>query len=327
MATDLRPPARDNALIMETCVPNSGRGRPRTVATTALEDAIVEVVSADAPVSVRQVFYRLVARSAVEKTDAAYGRVGNLLLRLRREGRIRDGDIHDGSRACAPNGVGYGGPDDVSFAEQVAGIYRRDAWTRASRRPVVVVESRSAASVVDGVCREWGVDLWPLGGWSSESMLFLLAQDLCWWLQEGGSPLCLYFGDCDPAGRRIGENAAERLGPIADRNWPTWAEPVRSVQWQRIAVTDAQAADDTDEELVPCRQTIKEGQRRLKGYPFSFTVELEAIPAPRLRALLHQRLSSFCPTDELRALRAAEQAERQTIRRLVEDGALSAQSC
>ncbi len=156
-------------------------------------------------------------------------------------------------------------------------------------------------------------------------MLFLLARDLCWWLTDGSTPLCLYLGDCDPAGRQIGEDAAKRLGSIAERNWPSWAQAIRSVQWQRLAVTDAQATDDTDAELVPCRQPVKEGQQRLNGYPFNFTVELEALPAPRLRSLLQQRLSSLCPISELRTLRAAEQAERQTIRRMVKDGALCGQ--
>lgn len=49
---------------METCVPNSSRGRPRTAETLALEDAIIEVISTDAPVSVRQVYYRLVAEAS-----------------------------------------------------------------------------------------------------------------------------------------------------------------------------------------------------------------------------------------------------------------------
>lgn len=62
------------------------------------------------------------------------------------------------------------------------------------------------------------------------SMLFLLARNPSWWSQQGNSPLCLYLAT--------------------------------------VTLLDAESGrtpHNADMELVPCRQPVKEGQRRLRG--------------------------------------------------------------
>jgi hypothetical protein len=74
--------------------------RRRTKAEmTDLRDAIVSVLEADHPMTVRQVFYQLVVRGAVEKTEQAYqGVVIRLLSDMRLSGDVSWSWIVDESR-------------------------------------------------------------------------------------------------------------------------------------------------------------------------------------------------------------------------------------
>jgi len=71
-----------------------GRGDMDTI-----REAIYEVLEADNPMTVRQVFYQLVGRGAIEKTEAEYKQtIGRLLTEMRRAGEIPFDWIADNTR-------------------------------------------------------------------------------------------------------------------------------------------------------------------------------------------------------------------------------------
>ena len=59
----------------------------------AIREAIYEAVEVDRPMTVRQVFYRLVSNGAIRKTEAEYQTVVRLLSSMRRAGEIPFGWI------------------------------------------------------------------------------------------------------------------------------------------------------------------------------------------------------------------------------------------
>jgi hypothetical protein len=66
--------------------------RRTKVGIDSLEQAILDVVSRHAPMTVRQVFHQLVSLGLIEKTDAEYrGVVVRLLTRLRMAGSCSEG--------------------------------------------------------------------------------------------------------------------------------------------------------------------------------------------------------------------------------------------
>lgn len=287
--------------------------RPRSLERLLLEDAICGIVAADRPVTIRNVYYRLVT-AGHPKTDAFYNRVKRLGVNLRREGRIPYPDIVDASRAGL-NHTGVSGPTDEAFAREVAALYRRDAWASEGLRPIVIVESRSIAGAVSETCSYHGADLWPLGGWPSESMLYNLAS--CF---VGGDewPIACYIGDYDPAGLAIRGHVRARVEAIAAQCWsvPLGGE---DYGWHDVAVT---AEQYHDARFIAARSPAKVAALRQHPYPYDATLEAEAIPAPELRALLSAVLDDLMPRHRLDALRLTERAERSTIRERIASGAL-----
>jgi hypothetical protein len=63
-----------------------------------IDQAIIDAVAEDAPVTLRGVFYRAESAGAVDKTESAYRLVGRQLVKLRRRGRVPYADITDGTR-------------------------------------------------------------------------------------------------------------------------------------------------------------------------------------------------------------------------------------
>ena len=51
-------------------------------------DAMLRIVSADHPMTLRGLFYRLVSEGLIPKTENEYEKVGRYLLKLRRDGVI-----------------------------------------------------------------------------------------------------------------------------------------------------------------------------------------------------------------------------------------------
>jgi hypothetical protein len=75
------------------------RERRTRAEVQAIREAITSVLTADHPQTVRQVFYQLVARAVIEKTEKEYqGTVARLLSEMRLEDKIRWDWIVDESR-------------------------------------------------------------------------------------------------------------------------------------------------------------------------------------------------------------------------------------
>src|SRR5262245_19132236 len=103
-----------------------------------LREIIVNLVRADAPMTVRQVFYQLVSLGAIEKSDAEYrGVVVRQLTRLRLEGRVPWSAITDGTRWMRKS-VRYGSVEEALEATKQP--YRRDYWRELDEYVVIWLE-------------------------------------------------------------------------------------------------------------------------------------------------------------------------------------------
>ena len=101
------------------------RARSTQAQLAEVRRAIVAAVEADAPVTLRGVFYRVVSMGAVPKTEKAYKQVTRELLKLRRDGAVRYDDITDGSR-WTMRAETWSGLDEMLADAAVS--YRRALW-------------------------------------------------------------------------------------------------------------------------------------------------------------------------------------------------------
>ena len=145
----------------------------------------------------------------VEKSDRGYRHVQYQLTEMRREGLIPYGWITDATRRGFHVQT-FGGAAD--FLRRVAGLYREDMWRYSPHFVEVWSESRSIAGVIEGVCRDLAVSLYPAGGFSSITLAYQAAELIN--IETGSgekSAEIIFIGDYDPAGVLIDESIRTEL--------------------------------------------------------------------------------------------------------------------
>ena len=273
----------------------------RTRATRAemnqRHDRIVELAEEHGPCSVRHLFYRAVVDGidGIGKNNNGYMKVQRAVLALRREGRIPYSTIVDNTRTVFTVDV-WDGTD--GFLQDVAGVYRRDLWSRSPYRVEVWCESDSIAGTLISTARHWRVPLFPIRGQSSETFAYNASQQ--WLDTPDRQVVVLYIGDHDPAGLEIETALAHKLRGFADG---LLHEP----QFHRVGVTWQQVVDLD----LP-------GTTPKKNYAYPLSVEAEALPPRLLVDLLNDAIGIYADQDQLDTLRAVEAEEREGLYRLAE---------
>jgi hypothetical protein len=173
------------------------RQRRTRAELAAVDDAIVQAVETEHPVTLRGVFYRVVSAGEVEKTEDGYRLIGRELLKLRRAGAIRYDWITDGTRWInKPDSY-----DDLDqMLEDAVASYRRALWHRQPAEVQIYSEKDAISGVVLPVTHRWDVPLGIVRGYSSESFAWSVAQSIIDAGQRGKDTHVYQLGDHDPSG-------------------------------------------------------------------------------------------------------------------------------
>ena len=274
-----------------------GKRSRRTRAQIAqLENRIVEILRADNPQSLRHVFYRLVDDQTLDvpvaKTEHGYKQVADRLRKLRWSGRVEWRWVSDAPRR-GHFITTFSSPAD--FMARTLGTYRLDEWVNAACRVEVWCESRSLAGTVQRTCAELGVDLYPAGGFASDTFVYEAAQEIKY---IGKPTVLIYLGDFDPAGLLIDQDIIRKLREHL---------PDQEVELRRLAIT----AEQIEQYSLPTKPRKPGDRRRLD---IEQTVEAEALPAGTLRAMLRDAVDAYLPDGVRERTRQAEAAQRETLR-------------
>jgi hypothetical protein len=258
-----------------------------------LRTTILQVVKENAPMTVRQVFYQLVSRWAIEKTEAEYkGTVVRLLTDMRIGGSLPFESIADNTRWMRK-------PRSFSSVEQALRItaetYRRATWDNQAAYVEVWLEKDALAGVVYQETERWDVPLMVTRGYPSVSYLHSAAEAI----KSCGKPAYLYYlGDHDPSGVDIPRNVETRLREFA---------PQAEIHFLRLAVTSKQMV----EFALPTRPT-KASDSRARNFAGE-SVEVDAIPPSQLRSLVRSSVEQHINKRALRTLQIAEDSEREAL--------------
>lgn len=265
-----------------------------------LDRQILDVLQGDHPQSVRHVFYRMTdprLPEPVPKSEQGYRHVQYRCAQLRRTGRLPYGWIVDATRR------GYFVTtyrDKVDFLRRVAGLYRADLWADAQHHCEVWVESRSIAGVIQDLCKELAVSLYPAGGFSSITLAYEAAQGINRAVRETGKAVrVFYIGDYDPAGVLIDVALERELRQHLDG--------AVDLTFTRLGITPEQI-QKLDLPTKPRKATDR------RALHVESTVEAEAMPARQLRALLRGQVEALLPQDALTVTKVAEDSERAYIK-------------
>jgi hypothetical protein len=277
------------------------RARRTKADITAIRDAIRDVIEDDPPMTVRQVFYQLVSRRVIEKTEEQYqGTVIRLMTEMRLDGDLPYSWVVDESRRVRITQT-YDSIEDA--LEQTANFYRRSALAQSDDYVEIWVEKDALAGAMWDVTSDYDVPLMVSRGMPSITFLHGSALEIHKAAEQGKDAFIYQFGDHDPSGVLIPQSIARRLDEMCER---LDCPPPRV---ERVALTKAHI----DEFNLPTRPTKRDGNRHAQGFEGD-SVELDALPPHALRDMVREVIERHISPAATTALRVAEDSERELLR-------------
>ena len=237
------------------------RARPTNRRTKAeierIRGYLYATLAADNPMTVRQIFYRMVSLGAIAKTEGEHkNTVVRLLGQMRREKVIPFDWLSDSTRWMRKP-TSFSSLDEA--LRRTAQTYRRALWDNQDAYVEIWLEKDALAGVLFEETGQWDVPLMVTRGYPSLSFLNSAAEAIA----DCGKPVYLYyFGDHDPSGVDIPRKVEGDLRTFA---------PEAEIHFECVAVTPEQIVDWQ----LPTRPT-KKTDSRSKNFKDE-SVEVDAI--------------------------------------------------
>ena len=173
--------------------------------TTALIDAALRILAEQNPMTIRQLFYRLVSVNVIPNDLASYQRVSEAMTKSRDDGRCPFDWIADRSRPIYEVGAFI---DAVEYADTVRGGYRKDYWATQPEHVELWVEKDAIIGSIEDVCGKLGVTIRVGRGYWSTTAAHNIAEHFA----SIEKPItAFYLGDHDPSGCDIPRDLEERV--------------------------------------------------------------------------------------------------------------------
>jgi hypothetical protein len=274
------------------------RSRRTKAQIETLQELIHDILAADHPMTVRQVFYRVVSRGAIAKTENEFNNtVCRLLVKMRRSGQIPFHWISDNTRWMRKPRTFSCLEDALRLTQET---YRRSLWDNQDVYVEVWTEKDALAGVLLDVTKQWDVPLMVSRGFASMTYLHNAAENIA---AQNKPTFIYYFGDHDPSGVIVDRKIEQGLREFA---------PNAEIYFDRVAVRSEQIT-----ELGLLTRPTKTAGAHSKNFKGE-SVEVDAIEPARLRLIVRECIEQHVDREALSVLKAAERSEREIFTRLVE---------
>jgi hypothetical protein len=249
--------------------------------------AIVE--SYDTPVTLRQLFYRLVSKQLIPNTISAYTTLSNRTAALRRLGEFPP--LIDKTRGIAEY-QSFESPETAR--DWLAGIYLRNRTEGQEWALYLGVEKEGIVEQLRLWYGDLGLPILPLRGYSSVSF----DQEVQYHIDQQHRPsVLLYAGDFDPSGEDILRNFTEQV---------TFDHLIH------VALTAEQVAEH-ELPVVMGKATDTRAAAFVARHGELVQVELDALPPDVLRELYGDAIDHFWDADAHQTVLERETRERATL--------------
>ena len=184
----------------------------KTVAVIENSNAIITEYSEQGfTLTLRQLYYQMVARAMIPNTAREYKRIVSIITDARLAGLIDWFAIEDRTRSLRSNSHWESPHDLVASAKRQ---YQIDKWENQDHRLEVWIEKDALTGVIAGVCRELDVPYFSCRGYTSISAIWQAAMRLrnhAINLDHEQAPVVIHLADHDPSGIDMTRDARDRL--------------------------------------------------------------------------------------------------------------------
>jgi hypothetical protein len=231
--------------------------------------------------SLRQLYYQLVARGLIPNTIKSYKKIGALVSNARLAG-ILDWDMIEDRNRETVIPTHWKGPSEI--LQVAAKSLTIDMWRRQDYHVECMVEKDALSGVLEPICRRWDVGITANKGYSSSSMMYELGKRIRQHAVDGQQVVVFYLGDHDPSGIDMTRDVEERLKMFSGLD-----EEMFEVE--RLALNYDQVLD-----WKPPENPAKEADARWASYVDKFgkySWELDAVEPATLGDLLETSITSL----------------------------------
>ena len=231
--------------------------------------------------TLRQVYYQLVARAIIPNNERSYKNLGNLISDARLAGLISWDAIEDRTRNLRYNSH-WSNPS--SIIQSAATSYMTDNWDGQEYYVEVWVEKDALIGIVGQICSRLDVNHFSCRGYVSQSEMWVAAQRLLR-KQENHNIVLLHLGDHDPSGKDMSRDIQERLRTFG----------VEDLEFHRLALNMNQI-----EEYSPPPNPTKLSDSRATGYIQKYGYEcweLDALEPAVIKELIKTNVLKYRDED------------------------------
>lgn len=246
--------------------------------------------------TLRQVYYQLVSRNAIENSERSYKNLGNLINNGRLAGLIDWEAIEDRTRYVRQL-THWGSPEQIVRA--AVDSYHIDLWADQPCYVEVWVEKDALIGIVEQTARRHDVPCFSCRGYVSASEMWAAAQRM----PQNKECIIFHLGDHDPSGIDMTRDIRERLALFGS-----------IVEVKRIALNMEQV-----DEYQPPPNPAKEADARAGGYVARYgnsSWELDALEPAILDELIAAHIRRYMDDGLYRQALARQETERKMIQML-----------
>jgi len=267
--------------------------------------------------TLRQIYYRLVADHNYPNKRSSYNQLSSQLVRAREQGEVDESRIEDRTRSFLGGDAGWKSPDD--FADFVKDYwldywkhYSRKLWSDQDKFVVIWIEKDALSRVVARAADEYRVITAPSKGYASYTYI----REAISKLPKDKEIIILHFSDHDSSGMDMTRDLSDRLRRYSGRH----------ISVRRMALTYEQVQEYG---LAP--NPTKTTDTRAADYIAQYGMqcwELDAIEPKELMRLVTESIEQHLDKDQWQESLDQEEDDKEQLketfdkwREILEEGA------
>lgn len=271
--------------------------------------------------SLRQVYYQLVAHHGLPNREQSYKNIGSLLSDARLSGLVDWDMIEDRGRETQEN-THWDSPAQI--VRSCARWFELDKWDDQPYHVEVMVEKAALEGVLQPVCARLDVPFTSNRGYSSSSAMYECGKRLQSKLEAGKLVRIIYLGDHDPSGIDMTRDVDARLSLFSGYRESVDGELELAYDYEddcdadepKFKVIRAALNADQIRRYSPPPNPAKLTDSRADGYIRKFgneSWELDALEPSVLAALVEDHVSKWRDEDLFALAVDRQQDHRNTL--------------
>jgi len=164
--------------------------------------------------TLRQLYYQLVARDIIPNADEIYKRIGTLVTDAKYNGLLDWSALEDRGR---PQSMSADWDNVRDLVDSAISSYRLPRWKDQEKYVELFTEKDALSSVLKPICRKYHIRLVVNKGYTSSSVMYELGKRITRKLKEGKQVRLLYLGDHDASGLDMLRDITDRLTEMLEK--------------------------------------------------------------------------------------------------------------